>query len=100
MASSFLQSVSTGHHPKCGGGSEKAAFTAPQVFSYERHLGSVGLGQIVNIIDDKSHGGMGSGAVGAAGNNGRGSSSRKRGGGSGGILKDRAGSDGNGVQVN
>jgi hypothetical protein len=60
MASSFLQSISGGRHKKCGGASsgvgetDAAMMAEPQVFSYERHFGSVGLGQIVNIIDDKT----------------------------------------------
>lgn len=50
MASSFLQSVSTGEHPKCPG--PPAGETASQVFSYERQMSNVRLGQVVNIIDE------------------------------------------------
>merc|ERR1719188_1462849 len=64
MASSFLQSIATGHHAKCGnaaGGKEskRPELTSPQTFSYERHFGTVGLGQIVNIIDDKNRAAIG-----------------------------------------
>ena len=71
------------------GGKERKRpeLTSPQTFSYERHFGTVGLGQIVNIIDDKNRGS----AIGRAASE----TSASNGGGSG-VIRERDGSD---VQV-
>ena len=51
MATSFIQSVATGQHAHCPVTS--AAGFESKTFSYEKHLTSARLGQIVNIIDEE-----------------------------------------------
>ncbi len=51
MGSSFLQSVSSGTHAKCGGGAKTASADA---LALERQLNSMRLGQVVNIVDESA----------------------------------------------
>eukprot|EP00095_Tigriopus_kingsejongensis_P004637 maker-scaffold291_size219542-snap-gene-1.24 protein:Tk04637 transcript:maker-scaffold291_size219542-snap-gene-1.24-mRNA-1 annotation:"semaphorin-1a isoform x3" len=54
MGSSFIQSIASGSHPHCPAKRANAASAqaVSQVYSYERFLGGLKLGQVVNIIDE------------------------------------------------
>lgn len=86
MASSFIQSIATGIHPHCpaGDGASASAQAVSQVYSYEKFLGGLQLGQIVNIIDEsRLENELGTGTQG----------------GSGIVASDAGTNSGNGVQV-
>ena len=54
MAASFIQAISVGNHAHCPAPANPASSAASvsQVYSYEKFLGGVKLGQVVNIVDD------------------------------------------------
>ncbi|TRY76741.1 hypothetical protein TCAL_04038 [Tigriopus californicus] len=86
MASSFIQSITTGIHPHCpaGDAASASAQAVSQVYSYEKFLGGLQLGQVVNIIDEsRLENEIGAGTQG----------------GSGIITSDVGAGSGNGVQV-
>ena len=54
MAASFIQAISVGNHAHCPAPANPASSAASvsQVYSYEKFLGGVKLGQVVNIVDN------------------------------------------------